>query len=247
MIPTGCPYGHDTRMCAYCSKKDTCSCRCDVPKCDIIWGEITGNIADQTDLSAELKTIRDSIVSASSYSQVQLSIKDQNLYVVAPVGLLNADTDKPVFARYVSSNIRGNETNSKNRRIHYKRKGWIRPTNNQLGKKYPLVPLIMEKVTQWDSDKYDYFVIKSGASDYQNESRTYTSIGKDLYNARAKQHTIDLYIANRKLGIGIERDGVLITDYMPFALREESIRVNGKLVDTYVLSRCTVIGIRYKT
>ena len=48
-----CPHGKDPRMCAYCDKKDTCGCRCD-KNTDVIWGEITGNLADQTDLQAAL-------------------------------------------------------------------------------------------------------------------------------------------------------------------------------------------------
>ena len=54
MIPTQCPSGQDPRMCAYCAHKDTCTNRCDLAKCDIIWGEISGDLADQTDLVAEL-------------------------------------------------------------------------------------------------------------------------------------------------------------------------------------------------
>jgi hypothetical protein len=40
-------------MCAYCDKKDTCDCRCD-KNTDVIWGEITGELKDQTDLQAAL-------------------------------------------------------------------------------------------------------------------------------------------------------------------------------------------------
>ena len=53
MIPTTCPHGKDPRMCAYCDKKDTCDCRCD-KNTDVIWGEITGELKDQTDLQAAL-------------------------------------------------------------------------------------------------------------------------------------------------------------------------------------------------
>lgn len=48
-----CPHGKDPRMCAYCDKKDTCDCRCD-KNTDVIWGEITGELKDQTDLQAAL-------------------------------------------------------------------------------------------------------------------------------------------------------------------------------------------------
>lgn len=53
MIPTTCLHGKDPRMCAYCDKKDTCDCRCD-KNTDVIWGEITGELKDQTDLQAAL-------------------------------------------------------------------------------------------------------------------------------------------------------------------------------------------------
>lgn len=53
MIPTTFPHGKDPRMCAYCDKKDTCDCRCD-KNTDVIWGEITGELKDQTDLQAAL-------------------------------------------------------------------------------------------------------------------------------------------------------------------------------------------------
>lgn len=182
MIPTQCPLGQDTRMCAYCAHKDTCANRCDLAKCDIVWGEISGDLTDQTDLAAEFASVRSEITQANSFSQVRLNIIDENLYVVAPVGLLNADTDKPVFARYTRSSIRKkNDDTSK----HYKRKGWIRPTQQEApNKKYPCVPMIMKKVTRWDSDVYDYFVVKSGAADFKNVSRTYTDkVAKDLYIA----------------------------------------------------------------
>ncbi len=53
MIPTQCPTGQDPRMCAYCDQKDTCGCTCD-DTTDAIWGKISGDLADQTDLVAEL-------------------------------------------------------------------------------------------------------------------------------------------------------------------------------------------------
>lgn len=53
MIPTDCPYGDDPRMCEYCSLKDTCDHKC-CPKTTVAWGNITGLLTDQTDLTAEL-------------------------------------------------------------------------------------------------------------------------------------------------------------------------------------------------
>lgn len=53
MIPTDCPYGDDPRMCEYCSLKDTCDHKC-CPKTTVAWGNITGLLTGQTDLTAEL-------------------------------------------------------------------------------------------------------------------------------------------------------------------------------------------------
>lgn len=53
MIPATCQHEKDPRMCAYCDKKDTCDCICD-KNTDVIWGEITGELKDQTDLQAAL-------------------------------------------------------------------------------------------------------------------------------------------------------------------------------------------------
>ena len=66
MIPTQCPSGQDPRMCAYCAHKDTCANRCDLAKCDIVWGEISGDLADQTDLQAVLNTQQTAIESVES-------------------------------------------------------------------------------------------------------------------------------------------------------------------------------------
>lgn len=242
MIPTQCPSGQDPRMCAYCAHKDTCTNRCDLAKCDIIWGEISGDLADQTDLAAEIASVRSEIVKANSFSQVRLNIIDDNLYVIAPVGLLNADTDKPVFARYTKSSVRKYIDGTF---YHFKRRGWIRPTV-QVGnkKKYPCVPMIMEKVTRWDSDVYDYFLVKSGASDWENPSRTYADkVARDFYSARNNYGGLNINFVNKKLGLCIERNGVQITDYLHFSVRNGDYRQDTQWVDTYILSRWNTGGI----
>ncbi len=235
MIPTQCPTGQDPRMCAYCAHKDTCANRCDLAKCDIVWGEISGDLTDQTDLAAEIASVRSEIVKANSFSQVRLNIIDENLYVVAPVGLLNADADKPVFARYVKSTVRvhGDGRGSH----HYKRSGWIRPMFvTAPNKKYPYVPMIMEKATRWDSNVYDYFVVKSGASDFQNTSRTYTDkVAKDI-EVLADNKAYDIKFLDKRLGLCIERNGVQATNYLPFST---VIGKNGH----YYLSRWNTGGL----
>ncbi len=241
MITTQCPLGQDPRMCAHCVHNATCASRCDTTKCDVIWGEITGDLTDQTDLAAEFAAVRSEITHAASFSNVRLNIIDDNLYVIAPVGELNADTDQPVFARYTRSSIRQIVDG---RNFHYKRRGWIRPTQQEkLNKKYPYVPMVMEKVTRWDSDVYDYFVVKSGASDFMNQSRTYTSkVARDLYVAYPPKND-SLRLKNKKLGLCIERNGVQITDYLPFAVRHTQHIENDVWTDGYVLSRWNTYGV----
>lgn len=75
MIPTQCPLGQDTRMCAYCDQKDTCGCTCD-DNTDAIWGKISGDLADQTDLVAELEKRETEIrnENTSNISSLQSSI-----------------------------------------------------------------------------------------------------------------------------------------------------------------------------
>lgn len=66
MITTQCPLGQDPRMCAHCVHNDTCTSRCDTTKCDVIWGEITGDLTDQTDLAAEFAAVRSEITHTAS-------------------------------------------------------------------------------------------------------------------------------------------------------------------------------------
>lgn len=65
MIPTQCPLGKDTRMCEYCDQKDTCGNTCDggADTTPAKWGNISGTLADQKDLMAELDN-RESLVRA---------------------------------------------------------------------------------------------------------------------------------------------------------------------------------------
>lgn len=215
MIPTTCPHGKDPRMCAYCDKKDTSDCRCD-KNTNVIWGDITGNWEDQTDLYKALSSLTTKSVPAT------LKIMDDNLYVVAPKGLIK-DTDEPVFARNVKSSIR-QKTDKSN--YHYKRSGWIIPTHNKSKEsKKVLVPLKMEKVNCWDSNIYDYYRILSAAATYnvQPSKRNYeANIGKELYDARRNPHAeFNIYFCNKKLGIAIIRNGVPITDWLPFTVTSE--------------------------
>lgn len=213
MIPTTCPHGKDPRMCAYCDKKDTCDCRCD-KNTDVIWGEITGELKDQTDLYEALSSLTTKSVPAT------LKIMDDNLYVVSPKGLIK-DTDEPVFARYVRSSIR-QDTDAGT--IHYKRRGWIIPTNNKSKESKQIrVPLKMEKVECWDSNVYDYYRVLAAATTYnvQPSKRNYeANIGKQFYDAERNAAGLALGFANKRLGIAINRDGVQITEWLPFTVTD---------------------------
>lgn len=154
----------------------------------------------------------------TNFSNVRLNIIGSELYIVAPAGLLNTDTDKPVFARYVKSSVRY-YVNGKS--MHDKRMGWIRPTeaiSGGGGKTKEYVPMRMEYVSRWDSDTYDYFKVFTAAQNYQanplDDSLYSDAVAEDLYNAQGE--VIQFY--NKKLGVCIERDGKQITDYLHFSI-----------------------------
>lgn len=186
----------------------------------------TKNITSNTKSISSIKTLTSSInstaqeaYSAMNFSQVRLNIIDRRLYIVAPKGLLNVDTDKPVFARYVKSNIRY-WVNS--RYYHSKRRGWIRPQKaapNAI--KYDYVPMRMElDEKRWGSDVFDYFYILSAAQNYNKDTTLpddyYTEdVAKDLHTQQAIDYN------RRKLGVCIERDGKQITDYLPFTIQDD--------------------------
>lgn len=152
----------------------------------------------------------------TNFSNVRLNIIGSELYIVAPAGLLNTDTDKPVFARYVKSSVRYYVNGQS---MHDKRMGWIRPTKAMSGgETKELVPMRMEYVSRWDSDTYDYFKVFTAAQNYQadplDDSLYSDAVAEDLYNAQGE--VIQFY--NKKLGVCIERDGKQITDYLHFSI-----------------------------
>lgn len=152
----------------------------------------------------------------TNFSNVRLNIIGSELYIVAPAGLLNTDTDKPVFARYVKSSVRY-YVNGKSK--HDKRIGWIRPTKAITdGKTKEYVPMRMEYASRWDSDTYDYFKVFTAAQNYEadplDDSLYSDAVAEDLYNAGGEV----IQFANKKLGVCIERDGKQITDYLHFSI-----------------------------
>lgn len=151
----------------------------------------------------------------TNFSNVRLNIIGSELYIVAPAGLLNTDTDKPVFARYVKSSVRYYVAGQS---MHAKRTGWIRPTKAiSGGKTKELVPMRMEYVSRWDSDTYDYFKVFTAAQNYKTEplddSLYSDAVAEDLYNSPD-----NIQFANKKLGVCIERNGKQITDYLHFSI-----------------------------
>lgn len=157
----------------------------------------------------------------TNFSNVRLNIIGSELYIVAPAGLLNTDTDKPVFARYVKSSVLY-YVNGKSK--HDKRIGWIRPTkaiSGGGGKTKELVPMRMEYVSRWDSDTYDYFKVFTAAQNYEtdplDDSLYSDAVAEDLYNAQYNAQA-EFQYTNKKLGVCIERDGKQITDYLHFSI-----------------------------
>ena len=241
MIPTTWPYGKDPRMCAYCDKKDTCNCRCD-KNTDVIWGDITGDLADQTDLMAVINKH-----TTTSTPFPTLKIRGQNLYICAPTGMLRT-TDKVKFARYVSSsdshwiNKNGVKTDEKAVRKHT---GWIRPKlRGNLQK--DLVQMSMALDTKLSNALTEYWKLSVLYQDDSEGTMNWDSWpARGLYSVmvesvcyyllchfdekkgdfiddetgksqeHASNYLVDLF--GKKLGVCIERNGVQITDYMPFA------------------------------
>ncbi|HCS87202.1 MAG TPA: hypothetical protein DIW30_01850 [Bacteroidales bacterium] len=199
-----------------------------------------------TDFSIKVRFDDTGISTTPSASFPTLKIRGKNLYICAPTGMLRA-TDKVKFARYVSSSNshwvkkNGVETGEKACRKHT---GWIRPKSpNNL--QDDLVQMSMEldkKLSTAETEFWRLYVWANedneGTMDwmpYIAESLYMVMISKLLYKSSYKgvhfdslqglfvdDNGNDVYVTfvdlfGKKLGVCIERNGVQITDYMPFA------------------------------
>lgn len=151
------------------------------------------------------------------------------LYIRAPKGNINPETDTLVFARHVHTAISSYRKRSKS---DYQ-KGWIRPSA------YNNIPIVYSKDTSLSDNVTEYFEIKPGVLPYSRFTDDYS----DTYNNfQYLQQDIDYFRSdyanvqgspagncpaslNKKCGICIERNGVRITPYLRFSIKSDS---NGK-------------------
>lgn len=218
MIPTTCPYRKDPRLCAYCDKKDTCDCRCD-KNTDVIWGEITGELKDQTDLqaaldkhtSSETAGLKNRIEALNVQAHVDLMCRGKKLYIVCDKGYIKND-DSVVLFRYVRSSNRYTTKNG-----HYKKTiiGWKEP---HFGRQENIIRLHLEQDTttnlRYQKDVWQIVGSVDNAScDIIRLFQIYDTSLDDNKNNR-------FYPFNKKCGIRVKRGDEWVTDYLPFMARK---------------------------
>lgn len=169
------------------------------------------------------------ISTATSAAHPVLKRIENNLYICAPAGMIRA-TDKIKLARYVSSSKR----QRKKRKVHKKVSGWLRPQKRSGG---TLVPLHLELDKSKSNINTEYWCIvvnKTIQDNISGEQIDTKDIALCLYHIeifsadsaterKVYQGRIIVNLGTgfceffgRKLGVCIERNGVQITDYMPF-------------------------------
>lgn len=140
------------------------------------------------------------------------------LYIYAPTGMIRA-TDKVRFARYVSSkNGRRKGTNKR----HIKHCGWIRPKRYEKGKAVQLVNTSLLLDTNASNAVTECWAllingncdIPSALFSIMSEQAGGIDLKKEIVLSDLQLFT-DFF--GKQLGVCIERNGVQITDYMPFA------------------------------
>ena len=150
------------------------------------------------------------------------------LFMRAKPGMINPLSDTFVFARCKSINVREFASGV----THYRRKGWIRPhPHNGITLRY-------EKINGWPSGgEWEYFEIKPSVSKLSyfyaafhvehydrwdvlaNNIEDYLADETERYQRGDEHHEGSIPAKlNQRCGICIERDGVQMTEYMPFRL-----------------------------
>lgn len=181
------------------------------------------------DLDVRVRFDDTGISTATSAAHPILKRIEDHLYICAPAGMIRT-TDKIKFARYVSSNKRQRHK----RKVHKKVSGWLRPQKRGGG---TLVPLRLELDKTKSNINTEYWCIivnKAIQDNISGEQIDTKDIALCLYHieifsassATTRKSNQGRIIVNlgtdfceffgRKLGVCIERNGVQITDYMPF-------------------------------
>lgn len=169
--------------------------------------------------------------SAQSFNDVTLiGVGFQTMFVRAPKGLLK-ESDKPVFARYRKSKIRGSDD------VHYWAggdtdhvtvKGWIVPLTHPMPRENGVhewaEDMILQKISpndydlgcsSWD-EKYDFFLVLCEEEDFIS----WMSWARYNENITGRNSNKPLKLVAQKLGIRIDRDGKTIVNYLPFSTQE---------------------------
>lgn len=175
--------------------------------------------------------------SAQSFNDVTLiGVGLQTMFVRAPKGLLK-ESDKPVFARYRKSKIRGSDNGYYwvgDDTQHKTVKGWIVPLTHPMpgengvhewAEDMSLIKICPNDIdsgcSSWD-DKYDFFQVFCDGEDFISWM-SWARYNENI-TSRSKNEPLKLYA--QKLGIRIDRDGKTIVNYLPFSTQE----LNGDLV-----------------
>lgn len=152
--------------------------------------------------------------------------KETKLYIYAPTGLLRK-TDKIRLARYTSTNNRWG-----NKNIHRVYSGWIRPKyHGDLGKELVYMGLeldehisnaytecwklyISDKRTKYYNIAEALFMRMTDTA-YYKDTLDKININSETFDTNNIAFLTDFF--GKKLGVCVERNGVQITDYLPFS------------------------------
>ncbi len=161
-----------------------------------------------------------------------LKKRGTELYIVAPTGFLRA-TDKVRFARYHSGRRKAG--------VHIPNAGWLRPMLHG----EDIVPVQLECIQYLSNAYTEYWRVSVNLQLQDNNGETIpqSEVARMLYWLETsgftrtiviEEHTVKskveyksslIYLSGKKLGLYIERNGVQITEYMPFSI---DLEVNKK-------------------
>ncbi len=184
-------------------------------------------------LATECRTLIDgkANIEQVNYANVHLRILGRKLYIVAPTGLLSNDDDTVVFARYVRSSGRYYVAGS-TKKIHYRYTGWIRPVYNYPGQGKGLVyPVLMgmKKDIKLSDVQREFFLLSTNAGTFYKArpissddiARAFLSCYEYCFN----NLNFNFRLFDKKMGVGVYRDGKQITPYLPFTVRFKGVEV----------------------
>jgi hypothetical protein len=166
------------------------------------------------------------ISTENSYiSDVSLfGVGDGEVFLKAPKNTMTHN-DRVIIARYIRNKRRNREDDGSSTWLTYK--GWVRPRKTEGGQsRYFVIP----EFSVTNGSYYTSYTI-NGVTYKFNDTDKYqywrlTNQGKNLVNFIASNnvcHTGDggeFQFVNKTLGLCIQRDGVQITDYLKFTIKQ---------------------------